>query len=56
MVAMNHRMLNTVVNRCKMPSDGIIVPIHTVAVIGTTDEGVPDPRSSPWSRGKSNGC
>lgn len=52
MVAMNHRMLNTVVNRCKMPSDGdIIVPIHTVAVIGTTDEGVPDPEKfavEPW--------
>src|SRR5688572_28826405 len=52
MVAMNHRVLNTVVNRCKMPSDGdIIVPIHTVAVIGTTDEGVPDPEKfavEPW--------
>jgi glycerol-3-phosphate dehydrogenase len=44
MVAMNHRMLNTVVNRCKMPADGdIIVPIRTVAVIGTTDVSVPDP-------------
>jgi glycerol-3-phosphate dehydrogenase len=44
MIAMNHRVLNTVVNRCKMPSDGdIIVPIRTVAVIGTTDVHVPDP-------------
>ncbi|PDW00339.1 anaerobic glycerol-3-phosphate dehydrogenase subunit GlpA [Candidatus Chloroploca asiatica] len=44
MVAMNHRMVNTVVNRCKLPDDGdIIVPIHTVAVIGTTDVHVPDP-------------
>ncbi|HMQ29290.1 MAG TPA: anaerobic glycerol-3-phosphate dehydrogenase subunit GlpA [Chloroflexaceae bacterium] len=44
MVAMNHRMINTVVNRCKLPADGdIIVPIHTVAVIGTTDVHVPDP-------------
>lgn len=44
MVAMNHRVVNTVLNRCKMPSDGdIIVPIHTVAVIGTTDEKVTDP-------------
>ena len=35
MVAINHRVVNTVVNRCKMPDDGdIIVPIHTVAVIG----------------------
>lgn len=44
MVAMNHRIVNTVLNRCKMPADGdIIVPIHTVAVIGTTDEKVTDP-------------
>jgi len=44
MVAMNHRMVNTVMNRCKLPDDGdILVPIHTVAVIGTTDVLVPDP-------------
>jgi glycerol-3-phosphate dehydrogenase len=44
MVAMNHRMINTVVNRCKLPDDGdIIVPIRTVAVVGTTDVHVPDP-------------
>jgi len=44
MVAMNHRMVNTVINRCKLPDDGdILVPIHTVAVIGTTDIHVPDP-------------
>ncbi|MCZ7571174.1 MAG: anaerobic glycerol-3-phosphate dehydrogenase subunit GlpA [Ardenticatenaceae bacterium] len=44
MVAMNHRMVNTVVNRCKMPADGdILVPIRTVAVMGTTDIRVPDP-------------
>lgn len=52
MLAMNHRMVNTVLNRCKMPSDGdIIVPIHTVAVIGTTDEKVADPERlaiEPW--------
>ncbi len=52
MVAMNHRIVNTVINRCKMPSDGdIIVPVHTVAVIGTTDEKVTDPellRIEPW--------
>ena len=52
MVAMNHRLVNTVLNRCKMPSDGdIIVPVHTVAVIGTTDERVTDPenlRIQPW--------
>ena len=44
MVAINHRVVNTVINRCKMPADGdIIVPAHTVAVIGTTDEQVSDP-------------
>ncbi len=44
MLAMNHRMVNTVINRCKLPADGdILVPIHTVAVIGTTDVPVPDP-------------
>jgi len=52
MLAINHRILNTVVNRCKLPTDGdIIVPIHTVAVIGTTDVQVPDPDHfaiEPW--------
>lgn len=44
MVAMNHRLINSVVNRCKMPADGdIIVPIRTVCVIGTTDIVVQDP-------------
>lgn len=52
MVAMNHRLVNTVINRCKMPSDGdILVPSHTVCVIGTTSVTVPDPeplRIEPW--------
>ena len=52
MVAINHRVLNTVVNRCRPPSDGdIIVPTHTVAVIGTTDVHVDDAddyRIEPW--------
>ncbi|RME82932.1 MAG: anaerobic glycerol-3-phosphate dehydrogenase subunit A [Caldilineae bacterium] len=52
MVAMNHRLVNTVINRCKMPADGdILVPIHTVSVIGTTDVRVPDPEHygiEPW--------
>jgi glycerol-3-phosphate dehydrogenase len=44
MIAMNHRLVNTVVNRCKMPADGdIIVPIRTVCVVGTTDTRVADP-------------
>jgi glycerol-3-phosphate dehydrogenase len=44
MIAMNHRLVNTVINRCTMPADGdILVPIRTVSVIGTTDEHVADP-------------
>jgi glycerol-3-phosphate dehydrogenase len=52
MIAVNHRIVNTVINRCKMPSDGdILVPAHTVAVIGTTDVKVQDPDHfaiEPW--------
>jgi len=44
MIAMNHRLVNTVVNRCQMPTDGdIIVPVRTVCVIGTTDQHTDDP-------------
>jgi glycerol-3-phosphate dehydrogenase len=44
MIAMNHRLVNTVLNRCKPPADGdILVPIRTVSVIGTTDMEVADP-------------
>ena len=44
MIAMNHRLVNTVINRCQMPTDGhIIVPIRTVSVIGTTDVHTDDP-------------
>jgi glycerol-3-phosphate dehydrogenase len=48
MIATNHRLVNTVVNRCAMPGDGdIIVPIRTVSVIGTTDSPVDDPDDLP---------
>jgi glycerol-3-phosphate dehydrogenase len=44
MIAANHRIVNTVINRCKLPSDGdILVPVHNVSVIGTTDIKVSDP-------------
>ena len=44
MIAMNHRLVNTVINRCQLPTDGdIIVPIRTVSVIGTTDQHTDDP-------------
>jgi len=52
MVAMNHRIVNTVINRCKMPSDGdILVPAHSVSVIGTSDIKIEDPDHysiEPW--------
>ena len=44
MIAMNHRLVHTVINRCKPPADGdILVPIRTVSVIGTTDMRVVHP-------------
>lgn len=44
MIAMNHRLVNQVVNRCIHPADGdILVPVHTVCIIGTTDVKVDDP-------------
>ena len=44
MVVMNHRLVNTVVNRCHLPGDGdILVPVGTVCIIGTTSINVPDP-------------
>ncbi len=53
MIAMNHRLVNTVVNRLVMPADGdIIVPIRTVSVIGTTDERQDDPDDLPVTQGE----
>ncbi len=52
MVALNQRVVHTVINRCKMPADGdILVPAHTVTVMGTTDLKVTDPDQfgvEPW--------
>jgi glycerol-3-phosphate dehydrogenase len=52
LMAANHRLVNTIINRCKMPGDGdILVPAHTVTVIGTTDVKVEDPDHfgiDPW--------
>jgi glycerol-3-phosphate dehydrogenase len=48
MIAMNHRLVNTVINRCTIPADGdILVPIRTVSVIGTTDTRAADPDEIP---------
>ena len=44
MIAMNSRLVNTVVNRLKPPGDGdILVPVGTVAVMGTTEVVVDNP-------------
>ena len=44
LVAMAYRFVNTILNRCHRPGDGdILVPVGTVAVIGTTSVAVDDP-------------
>ncbi len=44
MLIYNQRMTDTVVNRCHKSSDGdIMVPVHTVAILGTTEVRVEDP-------------
>jgi glycerol-3-phosphate dehydrogenase len=47
MVAMAYRFVNTIINRCHPPGDGdILVPVGTVAVIGTTSVTVDDPNDT----------
>ena len=47
MVAMAYRFVNTIINRCHPPGDGdILVPVGTVAVIGTTSVPVDDPNDT----------
>jgi glycerol-3-phosphate dehydrogenase len=52
MIAMATRPVHTVLSRCRPPSDGdVIVPIGTVAVLGTTDVLVDEPTNldiKPW--------
>lgn len=44
MLIFNQRMTDTVVNRCHKPGDGdIMVPVHTVAILGTTEVRIDDP-------------
>ena len=44
MLIFNQRMTDTVINRCHKSSDGdIMVPVHTVAILGTTEQRVEDP-------------
>ena len=44
MIAMNHRIVNSAINRLEFPANSdILLPIRTACVIGTTDVFVPDP-------------
>ena len=44
MLVFNQRMTDTVINRCHAPADGdIMVPVHSVAILGTTEVTVEDP-------------
>jgi glycerol-3-phosphate dehydrogenase len=44
MLVYNQRMTDAVINRCHAPADGdIMVPVHTVDILGTTDIRVDDP-------------
>jgi glycerol-3-phosphate dehydrogenase len=44
MLIFNERMTDTCINRCHKPADGdIMVPVGTVAILGTTEVAVDDP-------------
>jgi glycerol-3-phosphate dehydrogenase len=44
MLIFNQRMTDSVINRCHRPGDGdIMVPVHEVAILGTTEITVDDP-------------
>ncbi|HEX7197653.1 MAG TPA: anaerobic glycerol-3-phosphate dehydrogenase subunit GlpA [Candidatus Limnocylindria bacterium] len=51
MLILNRRMTTAVVNRLAPPGDGdILVPVHTVCILGTTDITVPDPDDAHVTR------
>ena len=51
MLIFNRRLTGAVVNRLAPPGDGdILVPVHTVCVLGTTDIAVPDPDDARVTR------
>lgn len=44
MLIFNQRMTDAVINRCHKPADGdIMVPVHEVAILGTTEITIEDP-------------
>ena len=51
MLILNRRMTTAVINRLAPPGDGdILVPVHTVCILGTTDVTVPDPDDAHVTR------
>ncbi len=51
MLVFNQRMTDAVINRCHQPGDGdIMIPVHTVAILGTTEVHVEDPDRYEVSR------
>jgi len=53
MLILNRRMTSAVVNRLAPPGDGdILVPVHTVCILGTTDITVEDPDDARVTRGE----
>ena len=51
MLILNRRLTSAVVNRLAPPGDGdILVPVHTVSILGTTDITVDDPDDASVSR------
>ncbi len=51
MLVFNQRMTDAVINRCHRPGDGdIMIPVHTVAILGTTEVHVEDPDHYEVSR------
>jgi glycerol-3-phosphate dehydrogenase len=51
MLIMNRRITSAVINRLAPPGDGdIIVPVHTVSILGTTDIHVDDPDDAQVTR------
>jgi glycerol-3-phosphate dehydrogenase len=51
MLVFNQRMTDTVISRCHRPADGdIMVPVGTVAILGTTEVEVNDPDNTEVTR------
>ena len=57
MLILNRRLTSAVVNRLAPPGDGdILVPVHTVCILGTTDKTVEDPDDARVTRDEVDGA